>query len=441
MTSSPFTVKNFKLDSAAVMFQDGSSTAIDPGQILQVEYREGLFDKFLTVTITLADTTSKISNVLVGMEQFELVFTDTINGVRFEFTNDSLNGELYAYNIHDKQVIDTGKVLTIELCRKDAIDSMQKRVCKKYENQTADQLAGDIITNVLGNKKKGVFTQKSVNSISFIPPNSRPLDVLVWARNKFIGDDQKTVKSEGKYTSAGYLFYETYNQYNYVSVDKICGQTGHKCVFTTGTGTSSGGDVNRIENPEFVNSIDMVHNFDRGFYSGQIEFFDITECTMTTEKYTLAELYPTWNKIGTSEWLPSMNSPALQEDLKPVAPESPAVHSPYATRNMMVSYNKELFAGSTDTKEEDAEIFRQTVLQSVSRLGIFSNQVLTVTVNIGNMDLRAADPVLIEFYDSEGNIDEQHSGRYIIADLTHLYTRREDKLKTYLTLTRDSFGL
>ena len=35
MTSSPFTVKNFKLDSAAVMFQDGSSTAIDPGQVLQ----------------------------------------------------------------------------------------------------------------------------------------------------------------------------------------------------------------------------------------------------------------------------------------------------------------------------------------------------------------------------------------------------------------------
>tara|TARA_A100001234_G_scaffold217428_1_gene224814 strand:+ start:4250 stop:5572 length:1323 start_codon:yes stop_codon:yes gene_type:complete len=439
--TTPYQIRNFRVDSVGVMFQDGTTVTIDKGAVLQLEYREGLFDKFLTVTLQLMDTTSKFSNALVGMEMFEVIFTDTQNGVRYEFTTDSKNGPLYAYNVHSKQIIDTGKSLTVELCRQDAILSMQKRVCKKYENQTADQLAGDIIVNELGQTKKGIFTQKSINKISFIPPNSRPLDVLIWARNKFIGDDQKSTAAGGNYTSAGFLFYETYDQYNYVSVDKLSGQTGHKCVFTTGTGTSTTQDAFRIENPEFVNTIDMVQNFDKGFYSGQIEFFDITECTMSTEKYTLQDLYPTWNKIGSSNYLPSMNSPAMKEDLKPVAPESPAVHSKYATRNMMVSFNKELFAGSTEDKSEDAEIFRQTVLQSVSRLGIFMNQVLTVTCNIGNMDLHAGDPVLIEFFDSQGNIDTQHSGRYIIADLTHLYTKSEDKLKTYLTLTRDSFGL
>ena len=128
------------------------------------------------------DTTSKFSNALVGMEMFEVIFTDTQNGVRYEFTTSSKNGPLYAYNVHSKQIIDTGKSLTVELCRQDAILSMQKRVCKKYENQTADQLVGDIIVNELGQTKKGVFTQKSINKISFIPPNSRPLDVLIWAK-------------------------------------------------------------------------------------------------------------------------------------------------------------------------------------------------------------------------------------------------------------------
>ena len=107
----------------------------------------------------------------------------------------------------------------------------------------------------------------------------------------------------------------------------------------------------------------------------------------------------------------------------------------------MVSFNKELFAGSTDDSSQDAEIFRETVAQSVSRLGLFSSQVLTVTCNIGNMGLHAADPILIEFFDSQGNVDTQYSGRYIISSLTHLYTRGEDKFKTHLTLTRDSFGL
>ena len=438
----PYQIRNFKIDNVAVMFLNGDAVSIDKGQILQLEYREGLFDKFLTVTLTLMDTTSKISNALVGMEMFEVTFTDTQNGVKYEFNASSKNGPLYAYNIHSKQIIDTGKSITIELCRKDAILSMQKRVCKKYTNTTAMELVKDIIVTELGSKKQ-IYNQggDSINKINFVPPNSRPLDVLIWARNKFIGEDQKTVKGNGKYTSAGYLFYETYDQYNYVSVDHISGQKGHKCVFTTGTGDGSTQDAFRIDTPEFVNTIDMVQNFDKGFYSGQIEFFDITECTMTTEKYTLKELYKTWNKIGTSDWLPSMNSPAMQDDLEPVEAESPAVHSPFATRTMLVSFNKELFAGSSDDADQDAEIFRETVLQSVSRLGIFMNQVLTVTCNVGNMDLHAADPVFIEFFDSQGNIDTQHSGRYIIADLTHLYTKGEDKLKTYLTLTRDSFGL
>ena len=441
MSDFPLLAKNFNIDSVAVQFHDGTSVTIDPGDIIQLEYREGLLDKFLTVTLNIMDTTSRVSQVLLGMEYFEVVFSDLNNGVKLEFTANSANGPLYAYNIHSKQVLDTGKAFVVELCRQDAILSMQKRVCKKFENMTAPELLKQIIGGELENTKKPVATTNSVNKITFVPPNSRPLDVLIWARNKFIGDDQKTQKTGAKYTSAGFLFYETYRSYNYVSVDTISGQQGHKATYTTGTGRGVGQDAFRIESPKFESTIDMIRNFDRGFYSGQIEFFDITECTMSTEKYTLKDLYPTWNKIGSSNWLPSMNSPAMQEDLKAVAPESPAVHSKYATRNMMVSFNKELFAGSTDDKNQDAEIFRQTVMQSVSRLGIFMNQVLTVTCNIGNMDLHAADPILIEFFDSQGNVDTQNSGRYIIADLTHLYTRSEDKLKTYLTLTRDSFGL
>ena len=438
MTSTPYQIRNFRIDSVSVMFQDGSTVGIDKGSILQLEYREGIFDKFISVTLVLMDTTSKFSEALVGMELFEVIFTDTQNNVTFEFSKGSENGLLYAYNIHNKAVLDTGKRITVELCRKDAILSMQKRVCKKYSNVTADQLIGDVIQTELESSKT-ISTKKSINKVSFVPPNSRPLDILIWARNKFIGD--KSTASGGDYTSAGYLFWETYQQYNYHSVDTICAQKGHKCVFTTGTGTGVTQDAFRIENPQFISNVDMVENFNKGFYSGQIEFFDITECTMTTRKYTLKEYYPTWEKIASNEHLPTLNSAGMQEDLEPSAPESPSVHNKYATRNMMVSYNKELFVGSTDDEEGDPEIFRETVVQSISRLGLLMNQVLTFTCNVGNMDLHAADPVLIEFYDSRGEIDPQHSGRYIIADLTHLYTSGEDKLSTLLTLTRDSFGL
>jgi hypothetical protein len=436
--TSPYQTKNFIIDSVGVRFNDGSAVYIDKGSILQLEYREGLFHKFLTVTLNIMDTTALISNVIIGMEMFEVVFTDVKSGVKFEFTTNSTNGPLYAYNIHSKSINDTGKSFVVELCRKDAILSMQKRVCKKYKEVTSSTLVGEIIQNELGNKKKSIRATNSLNKLTFIPPNSRPLDVLIWARSKFIGEDQTPDK---EYYSAGFLFYETYKHYNYVSIDRIARQRDYKVVLTTGTGTSTNQDAFRVENPRFENSIDMVRNFDRGFYSGQIEFFDVVNCTMTTKKYTLKELYPKWKKIAGGDYLGSMNSPALKSDLEPKGDNSPQIHSPYATRNMMVAYNSDLFATLDSSKEDDLSQFQDTVLQSVSRLGVFMSQVLTVTCSIGNMNLHAADPIFIEFFDSQGNLDSNHSGRYVIADLTHIYTRSEDKFKTNLTLIRDSFGL
>lgn len=435
----PYSSSNFKIDFITLKYNNGQSINIDKGAVLQLEYREGLFAKFISVTLKIADTTSKMGNALVGMEEFQLKFIDEINKVTYDFTSGSTNGPLYAYNIHSKSVIDTGKMFVVELCRKDAILSMQKRVCKKYTNVKADELVTDIIKEEL-ESNKSINNQTSFNKLTFVPPSSRPLDVLVWARNKYIGDDQKPASAKGKYTSAGYLFYETYDAYNFVSIDRISGQKGYKAIYTTGTGTSSSDDVRRIESVEFVNSIDMVTNFDRGFYSGQIEFFDIVNCTMTTEKYTLKELFPTWNRIGNSEYYGSMDSEVMKDDMKPVAPNVQP-HQKYATRNMMVSYNSDLFAGTGDSKDEDKGLYRETVVQSISRLGIFTSQVLTATCNIGNMSMCAGDPIFLEFFDSKGELDPLHSGRYVIADLTHLYTRSEDKLKTYLTLVRDSFGL
>ena len=50
--TTPYQIRNFRVDSVGVMFQNGTTVTIDKGAVLQLEYREGLFDKFLTVTLT-----------------------------------------------------------------------------------------------------------------------------------------------------------------------------------------------------------------------------------------------------------------------------------------------------------------------------------------------------------------------------------------------------
>ena len=83
------------------------------------------------------------------MEKFELEFSDTLREITYEFTEGSDNGPLYAYVVHNKKVVDNVKTVVVELCRKDAIVSMQKRVCKKYKEIDAETLVGDIIKNEL----------------------------------------------------------------------------------------------------------------------------------------------------------------------------------------------------------------------------------------------------------------------------------------------------
>ena len=87
MSDAPYLIKNFRIDSVGVLFHDGSTAFIDAGSIIQLEYREGIFDKFLTVTLGIMDTTTNISSVMVGMEEFQLVFTDVQNDIKYEFTS------------------------------------------------------------------------------------------------------------------------------------------------------------------------------------------------------------------------------------------------------------------------------------------------------------------------------------------------------------------
>lgn len=428
----PLLQENFRLESVAVKRADPNNpnnkilTYLDKSSVIQFEYREGLVDKFLKVTLQIADSNNSLSDQLVGMEEFQLVFNDLAHNVKYEFTEDSTNGPLYVFQIHDKIIADTTKILVLELCRVDAIKAMQERVCKKYTSVKAVKLVDDILKKVLGTKKQCNVTESS-NGLTFIPPQSRPYDVLVWCRNKYIGTDQKTVASGGEYTSAGYFFWETYSSYNFKSVDSIAGQTTEKQIYTTGSGVGGEDEYYKIRDPSFPKTVDMMTDFNRGFYSGKIEFFDTVSCEIIEKDYTLKDNFPKWTKVGKNSTLPSLYSDVLNQ--KP-------------TRTLALSYNDDLFLEpGSEVNTNSKMLFKETVTQSVQRMGVFTSQIMQGRV-YGNMGLNAGDIVSVEFLDADGRVDRNYSGRYVIFDLLHIYSSgSEVKLKTDLTLVRDSFGV
>lgn len=431
--SAPLLLKNFRILGVSITFaevddpQNKNRVFIDKSSILQFEYREGLLNQFISVTLQIGDTTNQLSDVLVGMEKVELIVQDNLTNVKYEFTEESMNGPLYVYQIHDKQVIDTGKVVVLELCRKDALESAQQRVCKKYNAVPASDLVQDILGNFLKTKKQYLDNvSSSLNKLTFVPPMSRPYDILVWCRNKYISKDQKTTAAGGKYVSAGYLFWETYKGYYFKSIDSIAGQPESDFTYTSGTGLSGTDEVFRLNSPEFPKAVNMMADFDRGFFSGTVDFFDTVNCEVISEPYTLKENYPKWKKVAENNELPQLYSDVLDD--RP-------------TRTMAVSYNDDLFLEPGSEKNTESKmLFKETISQSIQRMGVFSNTVLTANV-YGNMAINAGDVINIEFSNANGKVDKTYSGRYVIFDLTHLFSKIEDKLTTRLTLVRDSFGV
>ena len=109
MTASPLTRNNFKVVSVLIKFSDPEnpnnkiSTLIDKSSVLQFEYREGLLNQFISVTLQIVDTTSQLTDVLVGMEEIELVVQDETTNVKYEFTSGSSNCLLYTSDAADEE--------------------------------------------------------------------------------------------------------------------------------------------------------------------------------------------------------------------------------------------------------------------------------------------------------------------------------------------------
>ena len=170
-----------------------------------------------------------------------------------------------------------------------------------------------------------------------------------------------------------------------------------------------------------------MNDFNRGFYSGKIEFFDTVNCEIVESKYTLKDNFSKWTTVAKNSSLPSLYSDVLSEE---------------STRTMALSFNDDLFLESANEKNTESKmLFKETVSQSIQRMGVFTSQIMQGRV-YGNMRLNAGDILNIEFLNSNGDLDKTYSGRYVIFDLLHIYSSGDKiKLKTDLTLVRDSFGV
>ena len=413
---------------------------------VEISYYENVLSSTASAVIVLTETgmTDQLGAKGVldelpirGGEQVELIIEDAQDQpTKLSFTGDDKS--LYVNRVKDIDPDTQKDVYLLDLCPKEVFTNEQTRVLKIYDGKVSDNVR-KILKEPLGGKEKddhGLMTKKEVTvddtivPFNFIGNTKKPFWVCTWLASKGVPDT-------GKGGAAGYLFYETYDGFNFRAIDKLLEQKAKKNFVMTGTVDLPDGYDGKIDSISIKRVSDLHQNLLLGTYANRSLILDYYAFDYRRRNYNIREDQK--DKVKN----------AGKQDLTWVAEDFSQGPSRIFT---FVEDMGTLPSPKDDPKEqlktwknkpkEPTFDWRNTSVQSIMRY----NQLFTVTTDVmikGDFSLRAGDMIQIDI--AEISVDEKTkppnrelSGIYMIASLCHRMTTEE--VWTSLTLVRDTFG-
>lgn len=440
-------------------------------QVMSLVMYESLESPYLLGEIAITDSgVNLIATVpITGMEKITF-------GIKTPYFSDSE----YKYTMYVSSVrnrVGAGKVqtYTLDLISYEGLQNEGIRIGKSYADY-GNKIVEDIMKTYFKTNKK-VNAESCKYQMKFIPRNQRPFDLIYSFLPKCISGDfssntdtgatssiNKTNTNSSTQTdanpaesisgSAGYFFWETYDGFQFKSIDKLCssefsGSGGDKVkdTFVYRLGKIEGNtDAGRnILEYQYTNEIDVLKKMRHGTYSSMMVFFNPSTGQYEEYIFKMDESYNSMIHLGKDEKIP----------------EGPKQLSKYPTRIMTQIIDHETFYNGTDIASPDPkdndksgtpfpDYKKQYMSQSIARKLLLNNQEMRLTI-CGNLTLRAGDKINIllpNFSVDEQRkteqYDKQHSGTYLIKEISYeFYLQKNGQSNiavTNLSLIRDSFG-
>lgn len=444
------TKTNFALNKFQILVE-GKEYEFQLNTILSVEYFESVDRSFIYLAVSINDSTFNFSERIYGLEKVQLEFTNFTRGfdgklqeIKYSFTDESENGCLYVYSVYNKYNSGTKKTFTLGLCRLDAINDKFIKISKKFEKKS-EEIVEDVLKNYLKTKKKLNY-EKSVNKLNFVSPLSSAYSLINWILDKCVSVVSQS-KDSGKNISAGYMFYETYNSYNFFSVDGLCAKESLNSLnpYRVTQNYQPGDDFDYTkdafiikEDFTILNSLDVFRDLEKGFFSNKIAFFDVAFQTYDEEVLNVNDYYSKMTLLGSQKRLPNTFT-SIFENAKGIKTSfNPFDSRP--SRLMTIPTNDFLYS-----KENVNIDYKKAIGQSIIRYGLLGRQVASCRV-YGNLNLKVGEIINVELYkpknSTDNYIDQTISGKYLIYTVSHLFNNSGSGgfMVTDLILVRDSYG-
>tara|TARA_B100000131_G_scaffold150676_1_gene146187 strand:- start:116 stop:1477 length:1362 start_codon:yes stop_codon:yes gene_type:complete len=438
-------IREFKIFQA----KDGGNMIDASGVVVDIKYYEDVLSNSVSLSAIITESgesdNKKMGNkgILNGLPvrggEPSTIIIEDYDGNVLSFKDDS---KLYVNRVRNVIPGTQKDVYSIDFTSRELFANEQCRVVRRYDGKISENIKEILEKSTSGDvgiKTKKKVTVDNSNSYNFIGNDRKPFYVCTWLASKAAPD-------RGDLTggTAGYLFYETYDGFNFRSIDLLFEQKPKGNYLYSNTADSKKEYDGKIISYDIDRNIDLQNNLLMGTYSNRTLFFDFYAMNYEVRNFNVDSSNPPKSKEGGSKGKVVSGG---TEDLDYVADEFRKPISRLMNRVKDVgtlpsgkNIAEQLKAWKDKAGEAtfDAE---DIMVQSLMRY----NQLFSIKINImiaGDFSLRAGDLIHCEFpelsVDPNTDVNRQTGGIYMISSLCHNITPR--KTYTSLTLVRDTFG-
>jgi hypothetical protein len=407
---------------------------------LAIEFNlyESVFDSSVTGSVVIVDTQNLISKLPIqGTERLSFKITTKLSNDSEDTVIDCTekNGtEMHVFSVTDKkQLNDNTLTYTIHFASREFVRNLRTRVSESFSGRM-DEMVNKIFTdeNYLDSQKT-LFYQQTRNQDKIVVPNLNPFAAIGLLARRSLPDLEK---SKG----VGYLFYETTKGFHFRSWESLCVDKGghsrdvkQKFRYVQGNTSEPGKKKSKadtildayqnVESYRFINNFhDVAANTTLGTYGHRVITHNIYNKSYKVDDY---HYHNRWNETNHLEKYPSIVDSPVDYDTVGNTPLQKGV-SDYPESRVSLQPTTQ-FAHGEDTGNYGTPVTDDGVLTG-SRLAqvnkILQGTQLEMTIN-GQARLQAGDMIQFDLQsvenrqNSQGRLDPQYSGRYIITSIRH----------------------
>jgi len=311
----------------------------------------------------------------------------------------------------------------LNLVSREAITNETVRIPKKFPtSQSISDSVESIIKEYLKTDKIDEI-DKTQNRYGFIGNLRKPFTVLVWLASKGVPE------SSTKDATAGYVFFQTQDGFNFRSLDKLISQPSKATYIYSDvnqTGYEKDNDFNILQYTTNRNQ-NLIEKLRLGTYSSYRIIYDPLYFTFKESTFKLENYAGKSANLGQTLELPKIANDSNQKlgDLP--------------TR--IISQVLDIGTVDVDVSKKSNADPSKYQSQAIMRYNVLFTQTLSMTVP-SNTNLRAGDIITCKFpkISREDGVkyDDEQSGLYMIKELCHHFDTEGSY--TSMTLIRDTFG-